>query len=100
MRSVPLKTSNAALQEGRNVDLKRLRDVCASLQKYGQPNASAEVRKIVLQHSVQNLLQGLRKQPLPSNFQASSHVLATTFIPFSREQGVLFAQAKSDSSHP
>lgn len=73
------------------MDLKRLRQFCAELHRSGQSFACAEARKIILQHSVQNLLHGLKKKPLPSSSQASIHLeQSLTFLGLNPGEGRTF----------
>ncbi len=60
------------MQDGRNVDLNRLKEFCAAYQGASRQDFHADVKNIVLQHSVQTLLQGLRSQPVPFYAQAST----------------------------
>ena len=68
------------VQRQRTVDVKRLRDFCASAVKATPAQLAREVKTILLQHCLQELLQGLTQQPLASDAQASFHLMSGSFI--------------------
>ena len=60
------------LQEGKCVDMQRLRQYCQAAREDCQPQLWREIKAVLLQHSLQLLLQDLRGQALLSGCQASS----------------------------